>query len=189
MKKYFHFQSDGPLSEKQLLGLLEDNYRGDITLTMVTSQSGYCLADADLADTLEVLLPVMVSDLGISITFLVSHANDHFAQLALRKAVLTRKERCTHLGDLLLDGLLSGDRSLLTEAAKEFSAVPHELMLTAEVYAACGLNASLAAQKLYVHRNTFNYRLKKFVELTGLDIRDYHNATYFTIVSRAIYQK
>ena len=34
----------------------------------------------------------------------------------------------------------------------------------------------LIAQKLYLHRNTVNYRLQKFIEQSGLDIRDYHNA-------------
>ncbi|MGN1075804.1 MAG: helix-turn-helix domain-containing protein, partial [Candidatus Enteromonas sp.] len=34
----------------------------------------------------------------------------------------------------------------------------------------------LSAQTLFVHRNTFLYRLNKFIELTNLDIRDYHNA-------------
>ena len=48
--------------------------------------------------------------------------------------------------------------------------------LTAGTYLRCGLDASLAANKLIVHRNTFNYRLNAFIARTGLDIRDYHNA-------------
>ncbi|MBP5090998.1 MAG: helix-turn-helix domain-containing protein [Bacilli bacterium] len=27
-----------------------------------------------------------------------------------------------------------------------------------------------------MHRNTFNYRLNRFVESTGVDVRYYHNA-------------
>ncbi|HBB05327.1 MAG TPA: hypothetical protein DCZ41_01870, partial [Firmicutes bacterium] len=36
--------------------------------------------------------------------------------------------------------------------------------------------ACLTAETLYIHRNTFNYRLNAFIEKTGLDIREYHNA-------------
>jgi hypothetical protein len=32
----------------------------------------------------------------------------------------------------------------------------------------CGLNASLAAETLIIHRNTFNYRLAQFIDKTGL---------------------
>jgi len=189
MLKYYHFQADSPLSEVQLANLLSENYHGDLTIKMVSSNRGYCLAAADFADTLEVLLPLIVSDLGISITFLVCHANDHLSALALAKAALTHKEQCTHLGDLLLDSLLIGDRSLFPEAVKEFDDVPHEVLVTATVYAACGLNATMASRKLYIHRNTFNYRLAKFTAITNLDIRDFHNAQYFTIVSKLFSQK
>jgi DNA-binding PucR family transcriptional regulator len=59
-------------------------------------------------------------------------------------------------------------------------------MLTAKAFIDAGLNATRAAVKLYVHRNTFNYRLDKFIEQTGLDIRDYHHAFYFKLAQQAI---
>jgi carbohydrate diacid regulator len=53
----------------------------------------------------------------------------------------------------------------------------------------CGLNAIKTANKLYIHRNTFNYRLHKFIALTGLDIRDYRHALYFELASRLLKTK
>jgi DNA-binding PucR family transcriptional regulator len=35
-----------------------------------------------------------------------------------------------------------------------------------------GGNGVLAAQLLYIHRNTFRYRLNKFIEQTGIDLRE-----------------
>jgi len=46
-----------------------------------------------------------------------------------------------------------------------------QLVATLLAYAACDLNARLAAAELFVHRNTVLYRLQRIGELTGLDPR------------------
>ena len=47
-----------------------------------------------------------------------------------------------------------------------------DLVRTLRVYFACGANASLAADRLFLHRNSMLYRLERIRELTGLDLRD-----------------
>ncbi len=47
-----------------------------------------------------------------------------------------------------------------------------DLIRTLRVYFACGANASLAADRLFLHRNSMIYRLERIRELTGLDLRD-----------------
>ena len=186
MDKYYHFWSDNPLKETQLEGLIRDSYHGDLAFVMLSPNHGYFLASSDLAETLEVIVPLIASDFGINLTVLISHAHDVLAQMALKKAAVLHQERCTYLGDLLLDDLMRGDRSLVPEALKGFRNIPHDEMITAQAFVSCGLNATLASKKLYVHRNTFNYRLKKFIDLTCLDIRDFHNASFFILVSRLL---
>ena len=61
------------------------------------------------------------------------------------------------------------------------SSLKRELMETSSAYLKSDLNASLASSSLYIHRNTFNYRLQKFIDVTGLDIRNYHNALLLEI--------
>jgi DNA-binding PucR family transcriptional regulator len=53
-----------------------------------------------------------------------------------------------------------------------------ELVNTINVFLQCNLNASLAAKKLYIHRNSLQYRIDRFIEKTGLDIRIFANATF-----------
>ena len=48
-----------------------------------------------------------------------------------------------------------------------------DLVHTLEVYFASGANASEAADRLLLHRNSIPYRLERVRELTGLDYRDY----------------
>lgn len=50
-----------------------------------------------------------------------------------------------------------------------------------------GMNTSLAARKLYMHRNTLIYRLNKVRALTGLDLKNFDMALTFKIL-RALYE-
>jgi len=45
-----------------------------------------------------------------------------------------------------------------------------------------GLNASAAAKKMFMHRNTLNYRLKKIEKATGLDLKKFEDAFIFKIL-------
>ncbi|HAQ07101.1 MAG TPA: hypothetical protein DCR24_06115, partial [Bacillus bacterium] len=51
-----------------------------------------------------------------------------------------------------------------------------ELMTTIKVFLESNSNASLAAKKLYVHRNTLQYRMDKFMEKTGINLKDFDSA-------------
>lgn len=47
-----------------------------------------------------------------------------------------------------------------------------DLVRTLRVYFAAGANASEAADKLFLHRNSMLYRLARIQKLTGLDLND-----------------
>jgi purine catabolism regulator len=47
-----------------------------------------------------------------------------------------------------------------------------DLIRTLKVYLAAGANASEAADRLFLHRNSLLYRLARIGELTGLDLKD-----------------
>ncbi len=44
------------------------------------------------------------------------------------------------------------------------------------------LNVARTAEKLYMHRNTLIYRIKKIKRLTGLNVCDFYDATTFLIL-------
>lgn len=58
-----------------------------------------------------------------------------------------------------------------------------ETIKSLQVYFERNMNISDAAKKLYMHRNSLQYRIDKFVEATGLDIRNFAEAVtvYLTI--------
>lgn len=47
-----------------------------------------------------------------------------------------------------------------------------DLVRTLRVYFATGANASEAADRLYLHRNSVSYRLARVETLTGIDLKD-----------------
>ena len=51
-----------------------------------------------------------------------------------------------------------------------------DLVKTLRVYFACGANTSLAADRLFLHRNSMLYRLERIQKLTGLDLRSHRVA-------------
>jgi DNA-binding PucR family transcriptional regulator len=51
-----------------------------------------------------------------------------------------------------------------------------DLVLTLKTYFAAGGNASEAADRLFLHRNSMLYRLERIQKLTGLDLRDHRVA-------------
>ncbi|WP_286185131.1 CdaR family transcriptional regulator [Bacillus sp. SD075] len=51
-----------------------------------------------------------------------------------------------------------------------------ELIKTIKTYIECNSNATHAAKQLYIHRNSLQYRIDKFSERTGLDIRNFRHA-------------
>jgi sugar diacid utilization regulator len=54
-----------------------------------------------------------------------------------------------------------------------------EMLSTIKAFLENNLNASLTAKKLYIHRNTLQYRIDKFVEKTGIGLKDFYGA--FTV--------
>ena len=57
-----------------------------------------------------------------------------------------------------------------------------EMMSTVKSLFDNSLNLSEASRRLYIHRNTLVYRLDKIEKLTGLDLRNFHDAVTFRIM-------
>ncbi|PCK22322.1 transcriptional regulator [Bacillus pumilus] len=64
----------------------------------------------------------------------------------------------------------------ISDAFKE-AVFDRDVFRTLLTYMQCNLNASQAAKALYVHRNSLQYRIDKFIERTGLDIRHFQEAS------------
>ncbi|OCA84365.1 hypothetical protein A8F94_16815 [Bacillus sp. FJAT-27225] len=68
--------------------------------------------------------------------------------------------------------------ALLNEFQEAFSN-DEEMFITVKGFLENGSNASLTAKKLFIHRNTLQYRIDKFTDRTGVGLKDFHSA--FTV--------
>lgn len=180
MKKYFLYQTSGPFDTKAFhsaLSSLEAPYE----LTETSATTGYLVAEGEFMIGLSNLVMPLHDDLRVVVTFLCAHARGALEEKALKQAVAYFPNQALFLTDVLMKEFSFGDYSSLPLLSAEFRNVPHELLLTAGTFLRCGLNESLSASNLIIHRNTFNYRLNGFIKRTGLDIRDYHNALLLEI--------
>lgn len=59
-----------------------------------------------------------------------------------------------------------------------------ELLHSVKVYIENNMNVSLTAKKLFMHRNSLQYRIDKFIERTGIDIKNFQGAlaAYLAII-------
>lgn len=57
-----------------------------------------------------------------------------------------------------------------------------ELMKTIKVFLECNLNTTLAAKRLFMHRNSLQYRIDKFIEKTNIDIKQFQHAAALHIL-------
>ncbi|UYZ23071.1 PucR family transcriptional regulator [Mesobacillus jeotgali] len=81
----------------------------------------------------------------------------------------------THLPDYL--------KNILEFSILEAFEEDKELMATIKTFLESNSNASLSAKKLYVHRNTLQYRLDKFMEKTGVNLKDFDAAVVVYLAS------
>lgn len=161
---------------------------GPLRLKMVTKRNGTISVNRDLSVDLDAIIPTISNDLGSGIVIVISPLDTDIGHRAVMKA-RRYGTGVYHLAEVLLMMLIERDYSLVPTLREQFENVPRALIQTADMLIRCGLNASLAAEKLYIHRNTFNYRLAKFIELTDLDIRDYWTGQYYYVVRSIIKTK
>lgn len=81
----------------------------------------------------------------------------------------------SYVASLLPGPLAEALNDVFSEAFKS----DDEMFTTVKGFLENGSNASLAAKKLYIHRNTLQYRVDKFADKTGVSLKDFHSA--FTV--------
>ena len=187
MIKYYYFSSQFKLNRGAFDDIIRNSYTQYIEIEYLNDFNGIILADENFFVRLKSIIDILSVDLNTNFIFLESYKLSNLAE----KTLLKLQKRCSSglfsLSLVILQYYMSGDLELYEELKKEFSLLKKELLDTAIAYINCNMNACLASKSLYIHRNTFNYRLNKFIEQTSLDIRNYNNSilllTYYLIES------
>lgn len=147
----------------------------------------------------EQIIDVLMSDLYVKIKFFVGpfikqmdEAHDQYHYLLESVAVSLQysdKDVTTYIDTvpfLFVDHAGKHLRKDISHAILKDAYNDEELLHTIEIFMHCNLNVSVAAKELYMHRNSLQYRLDKFHEKTGFDVRQFNQAitVYLAMLSK-----
>ena len=181
MNKHYLFLSNIPVSKKPFEAALKGLGIDLETLTYYSPYEGELILPKESFSSISSVMLPLREDLGGSISFLATHDRGELSKKLLKDALAYFPNQAVFPTDVLMKEMSFADYTSIPLLTSCFSRLDHELLLTAGTYLRCGLDASLSAKELFIHRNTFNYRLNSFIEETNLDIRDYHNALLLEI--------
>jgi hypothetical protein len=123
-------------------------------------------------------ISMVVHDINQTVTVLVTHSKSKASLFYLNKAHSLMMGRVISVAELIFNMVQVGDNSYKEIFLYEFKGINHELLVTMESYLHSGFSGEKTSEQLYLHRNTFRYRLNQFILLTNLDIRDFFNGLY-----------
>jgi hypothetical protein len=181
MRKIAGYQLSEGVSEKSFSESCALIFDSTKTVTVLSKSHGYFELEEEDLGLIEVLMSHLNQTLGIVMTVVITHRWDDVAYQGLNVAVRHNKGSMIYLADALLYERIEGENTLFTSLDKQFEPLSRELVQTAEAFITSGCKATFAAARLYIHRNTFAYRLHQFIEKTQLDIRDFHHARLFQL--------
>ncbi|NLP49981.1 helix-turn-helix domain-containing protein [Bacillus sp. RO1] len=113
----------------------------------------------------------------------------HWEQNCFKRSVKARKQANIHTFQHSLPFMLTEniDAQQISYIKKMFGTMlddEKELLQSVKVYIENNMNVSLTAKKLFMHRNSLQYRIDKFIERTGIDIKNFQGAmaAYLAII-------
>ncbi|OZU87905.1 hypothetical protein CIL03_14480 [Virgibacillus indicus] len=146
----------------------------------------------------EQIIDVLMSDLYVKINFFVGpffneqeNIKQHYELIITTAPIVfsySDKPVISYIDavpSMLIDRTEPAFRNELIRVILGDLALDEELLHTIQTFMQCNLNISVTAKELYMHRNSLHYRLDKFNEKTGIDVRQFHEAmtVYLALLS------
>ncbi|HFU7085469.1 PucR family transcriptional regulator [Bacillus cereus] len=189
--RFLHFFITQPIVEREAFqDALQSMFSFTTTMIWETSQAGVLILEENIPESvLQTVIDTLEPDFFISLSFFIGRRYTQTTEYAYlyhweRKlfSVLSPylPKKITYIEQLLPYQLMI---SLPKEASKKYTnqllepiSNDKELIDSVKVFFQCNLNVSLAAKQLYLHRNTLQYRIDKFIEKTGINIKTFEGA-------------
>ena len=182
----YYLICQSPFTDHPFRTIIKDVLGQPITWHRLHKDQVAFFTNQDSRTNLQTFLDTYQQEYNLKFHLLKSYRLHTLGEYASRLAIKKNPGKVDSLGDLMLQLIFDGNQVLTPYIAEEFSQVPRHLMQTASMLLASDLKAKVASERLYVHRNTFAYRLNQFVNLTGLDIRQHDHALIFTLVEKLL---
>jgi sugar diacid utilization regulator len=191
--RFIFFQTDGPVKEPELFNevikaltpspILWFNEREGTIIEEIKSSSQQPAKFHELVE-------LLMSDLYVQVSFFISewlenisdayHYFHWYKQIAEKSFSYANNKKVVFLKDILPTYLASlldySSKTMLANALLKKALDDPELLRTVRVFLESNLNVTETAKKMYLHRNSLQYRIEKFIEWTGIDIKTFEGA-------------
>ncbi|MED0968514.1 PucR family transcriptional regulator [Bacillus paramycoides] len=189
--RFLHFFTTHPIVERdEFQDALQSMFSFTTTAIWETSQTGVLILEENIPESvLQAALDTLETDFFMSLSFFIGRHYTQTTEFAYlyqweRKlfSVLSPylSQKITHIERLLpyqlMISLPKEEREKYTNQLLAHISNDKELIDSVKVFFHCNLNVSLAAKQLYLHRNTLQYRIDKFIEKTGINIKTFEGA-------------
>lgn len=181
MVKYFLFKSSNKIDKNAFLEVLSSLGVDKAKVTFEDEKSGYIIEDKSFYSSLNTFVESFKVELGFDVFILMAHEINSVSRYTLNTLFSSFKNKVISLYQGAIYLIAHRDSKIASLIKDEFKYVDKELIDTVYAYINNDLNALVTSMALFIHRNTFNYRLERFVSLTHLDVRDFFNASYFLL--------
>ncbi|QDY45779.1 regulator of polyketide synthase expression [Planococcus glaciei] len=188
---YFSIK-ENQISPELFKDALAELFPGNVPILWENGHEGILIEQESVGSdsiSYEDIINILMSDLYIKIHFLVGPfrtgmeqvSRYHAFMLTAAKAIFAESNKAVaNLSDavpyLLIDQANADHHRSIREMILQNYADDEETLRMIEVFTKYNLNVSETAKALHLHRNSLQYRLDRFAENTGIDIRKFHQA-------------
>ncbi|KYG28859.1 PucR family transcriptional regulator [Bacillus gaemokensis] len=189
--QFLHFFMNQTIIERdEFQNALQSMFPFSTTVVWENSQAGVVILTAPSSDySLQAIIDTLEADFFVSISFFIgklytqattpSHLyqweRNFFSSLSpyLSKKIISMEHILPYQ---FITALPKHEKEEYIKRLLQNIQDDKELIHTIQVFFQCNLNVSLAAKQLYLHRNTLQYRIDKFIEKTGINIKTFEGA-------------
>ncbi|WP_342597993.1 helix-turn-helix domain-containing protein [Psychrobacillus sp. FSL H8-0483] len=181
---------------------IQELFAKPVPILWVNGYEGIIIEEQTVFDesiSYEQIIDVLMSDLYVNINFFVGPnrkglegVSQHYNSLLTaaksvfinsNKRVVTYIEAVPYL---LINQTEQNFRSDISKTILQEYRDDKETLKMIEAFVQCNLNLSETSKVLHMHRNSLQYRLDRFFEKTGIDVRQFHQAitVYLALLAR-----
>lgn len=176
---YYHYQLHALALHDPFLSELKNQLHISYTVYEKTMQTGYLIVEDDGISFCNQFFPNFIQDFDYSIFIMSSYGNDALCAYAFSIARSLGNLSLCDLSDVVFQAILAKEHRLIDLLNKHFCVLTHEEIETLTSFLLHGFNSIKASEDLFIHRNTFHYRLQKIYDKLEIDFHSFNNAQLF----------